>query len=77
MLRLFQKIILKISVIAAILHYGQATFAQRYNFKNYDIEDGLVQSQAQRIFQDSVHNLWISTFRGLSRLQTFKGLLRK
>ena len=67
MLRLFQKIIFKICVFAAVFQCGQVSFAQRYNFKNYDIEDGLVQSQAQRIFQDREHNLWISTFGGLSR----------
>lgn len=67
MFRLFHKYILKVYLVAAILHCGQAAFAQRYNFKNYDIEDGLIQSQAQRIFQDKEHNLWISTFGGLSR----------
>ncbi len=44
-----------------------STAAQRYNFKNYDIEDGLIQSQVQRIYQDREHNLWISTFGGISR----------
>lgn len=50
-----------------VLFFGRETFAQRYNFKNYDIEDGLIQSQAQRIYQDREHNLWISTFGGVSR----------
>jgi ligand-binding sensor domain-containing protein/signal transduction histidine kinase len=49
-----------------LLNAGGAA-AQRYNFKNYDIEDGLIQSQAQRIYQDREHNLWISTFGGVSR----------
>ncbi|MES3017938.1 MAG: two-component regulator propeller domain-containing protein [Bacteroidota bacterium] len=54
-------------VVVSLLVVGHQSYAQRYNFKNYDIEDGLIQSQAQRIFQDSEHNLWISTFGGISR----------
>lgn len=40
--------------------------AQRYNFRQYDIEDGLTQSQVTAITQDSKRQLWISTLGGLS-----------
>lgn len=45
--------------------------AQRYNFKNYTVEDGLAQSQINDINQDSQGYLWIGTESGLSR---FDGL---
>ncbi|MEJ2901294.1 two-component regulator propeller domain-containing protein [Pedobacter panaciterrae] len=41
-------------------------FSQRYNFEQYDIEDGLTQSQVTAITQDSKRRLWISTLGGLS-----------
>lgn len=41
-------------------------FAQRYNFKQYDIEDGLIQSQITAITQDKQKRLWIATLGGLS-----------
>jgi len=41
-------------------------FAQRYSFEQYDIEDGLVQSQITAITQDKQNRLWIATLGGLS-----------
>ena len=41
-------------------------FSQRYNFEQYDIEDGLTQSQVTAITQDNKRRLWISTLGGLS-----------
>nr|WP_121273308.1 sensor histidine kinase [Pedobacter schmidteae] len=41
-------------------------FAQRYNFQQYDIEDGLVQSQVTAIAQDQQNRLWIASLGGLS-----------
>lgn len=41
--------------------------AQRYHFHNLSVEDGLVQSQATCLAQDSIGNLWIGTVGGLSR----------
>lgn len=40
--------------------------AQRYNFEQYDIEDGLTQSQVTSISQDGKHRLWITTLGGIS-----------
>ncbi len=54
-------------IVFFLLLIAGRSVAQRYNFKNYDIEDGLIQSQVQRIYQDREHNLWISTFGGISR----------
>lgn len=40
--------------------------AQRYHFEQLDIEDGLAQSQATAITQDSKRRLWIATLGGVS-----------
>lgn len=40
--------------------------AQRYNFEQYDIEDGLSQSQVTSIVQDSKRRLWVTTLGGIS-----------
>ncbi len=42
-------------------------FGQRYNFEQYDIQHGLVQSQITAITQDKQNRLWIATLGGLSR----------
>jgi PAS domain S-box-containing protein len=39
-------------------------FAQHYNFKNLSVDQGLGQSQAKSIFQDSKGFLWIGTYGG-------------
>ncbi|UKN00167.1 histidine kinase [Paracrocinitomix mangrovi] len=48
-----------------------ASYGQKYNFKNYNVEDGLAQSQINDINQDYLGYLWIGTESGLSR---FNGL---
>ena len=40
---------------------------QKYSFTNYNIEDGLLQSQVTRILQDNTHHLVITTFLGMDR----------
>lgn len=47
------------------------SYAQKYNFKNYTVEDGLAQSQVNDINQDAKGYLWIGTESGLSK---FNGL---
>jgi ligand-binding sensor domain-containing protein len=42
-------------------------FTQQYNFINYSIEDGLVQSQIQAISQDNDGYIWVGTLGGLSK----------
>jgi signal transduction histidine kinase/ligand-binding sensor domain-containing protein len=41
--------------------------AQKYNFVNFTVEDGLIQSQAMHIVQDKSHYLWIGTEGGLCK----------
>jgi len=41
--------------------------AQRYNFTNFGVEDGLVQSQPLDIVQDKYGSLWVATLGGISR----------
>lgn len=42
------------------------SFGQRYNFDQYDIKDGLIQSQVTAFAQDKQNRLWIATLGGLS-----------
>jgi ligand-binding sensor domain-containing protein len=42
-------------------------YSQKYNFKNYTVEDGLAQSQINDINQDNKGYLWVGTESGLSR----------
>jgi ligand-binding sensor domain-containing protein/signal transduction histidine kinase len=44
--------------------WGQVGYAQKYIFTHYDIEDGLVQSQVNRLAEDKDHRLWIGTLGG-------------
>jgi signal transduction histidine kinase/ligand-binding sensor domain-containing protein len=40
---------------------------QKYNFVNFTVEDGLIQSQAMHIVQDKNRYLWIATEGGISK----------
>ncbi len=40
------------------------SFAQRFNFRNYSLEEGLAQSQVYYVFQDSKGYLWCATSGG-------------
>lgn len=44
-----------------------SVFSQKYNFVNWTVEDGLVQSQSSFICQDQYRQLWIGTEGGISR----------
>ena len=44
--------------------------AQQYNFINYSIEDGLVQSQVRSICQDDDGYIWVGTLGGLSQFNS-------
>ncbi|UOE47053.1 histidine kinase [Mucilaginibacter sp. SMC90] len=49
-----------------VLFTGRA-YAQKYIFAHYDIEDGLIQSQINKLSMDTDHRLWIGTFGGACR----------
>ncbi|MCX2454045.1 triple tyrosine motif-containing protein [Pedobacter sp. PLR] len=53
-------------LVLSLFLYSVSGFAQRYNFRQYDIENGLTQSQVTAITQDSKRRLWISTLGGLN-----------
>ena len=50
----------------------QNSYAQKYAFFKYNVQDGLVQSQVNSFCQDSNHYLWIATNGGLSRFDGVK-----
>lgn len=61
-----RKILFSLFFICSLSSVGQ-----KYNFKNYTVEQGLAQSQINDICQDNLGYLWIATESGLSR---FDGL---
>jgi ligand-binding sensor domain-containing protein/serine phosphatase RsbU (regulator of sigma subunit) len=58
-LKLFKKYILSL-----YLAFNGFCIAQTYNFKNYNTEDGLPQSQVLSVFQDSKGYIWFGTNSG-------------
>ena len=53
-------------LLLILLVFCFKTNAQRYNFEQYDIEDGLSQSQVTSIIQDGRRQLWVTTLGGIS-----------
>ena len=41
--------------------------AQKFHFQNYNVQQGLIQSQVSAITQDTFDNLWFCTLGGISR----------
>src|SRR5450755_5137074 len=41
--------------------------AQKFHFQNYNVQQGLIQSQVLTITQDNFDNLWFGTLGGISR----------
>ncbi|MCD6017008.1 MAG: Response regulator containing a CheY-like receiver domain and a domain protein [Bacteroidetes bacterium] len=54
----------KKNIVFFFLLFGSPLFAQTYNFKNYNTEQGLPQSQVLSIFQDHSGNMWFGTNSG-------------
>lgn len=56
--------------------FSLTVFSQQYNFVNYTVEDGLVQSQVRDICQDTNGYIWLSTLGGVSKFDgtSFKNL---
>ena len=59
-----KKILSRIFICIFFFVMPIASSGQQYHFKNYNIEDGLAQSQVRSIFQDSKGFLWIGTLGG-------------
>jgi ligand-binding sensor domain-containing protein/signal transduction histidine kinase len=57
----------KTASILFFLLSASFSFSQKFNFVNWTVEDGLIQSQASYICQDKYRQLWISTEGGISR----------
>ncbi len=64
----------KMSIHTCVLHavlvlllFSTSSLAQRYPFFNLNVENGLIQSQANCLAQDKSGNLWIGTIGGVSR----------
>lgn len=55
------------TVIILLVCLSAALYSQKYNFVNWTVEDGLIQSQASAICQDNFRQLWIGTAGGMSR----------
>ncbi|MCW3103285.1 MAG: hypothetical protein JWO09_1725 [Bacteroidetes bacterium] len=57
--------LLKIFIAAAVLLTAQlSVFAQTYDFRNFNVEDGLAQSQVLSMCQDRYGNIWFGTNSG-------------
>lgn len=50
-----------------VLFLSIKSIGQKYNFVNWTVEDGLIQSQAGFICQDKYRQLWIATEGGISK----------
>ncbi|MCW3076897.1 MAG: putative signal transduction histidine kinase [Bacteroidetes bacterium] len=57
----------KFYILIITLFLGVRSFGQKYNFVNFTVEDGLIQSQAMHIVQDNNRYLWIATEGGLCK----------
>jgi ligand-binding sensor domain-containing protein/serine phosphatase RsbU (regulator of sigma subunit) len=51
-------------LVGLCISLSTVVFSQTYNFKNYNTEDGLPQSQVLSIFQDSKGYIWFGTNSG-------------
>lgn len=61
-----------LALIITFCCYASFFFAQQYNFTNYSVEQGLLQSQVNTIYEDSKGYLWVGTNGGVSRFDGLK-----
>lgn len=54
------------TMVMILFNYA-TSFAQKYTFSHYDIEDGLIESQVNNLALDHEHRLWVATFGGACR----------
>jgi ligand-binding sensor domain-containing protein/signal transduction histidine kinase len=53
-------------VFIAIFLYPKLLWGQNYNFTNFNLKEGLPQSQVSVIYQAKDHTLWLGSFGGVS-----------
>jgi signal transduction histidine kinase/ligand-binding sensor domain-containing protein len=53
--------------VPALLLFPACLSAQKFHFQNYNVQQGLIQSQVLAITQDHFDNLWFCTLGGISR----------
>ncbi|MDZ7636170.1 MAG: hypothetical protein U5L72_17710 [Bacteroidales bacterium] len=73
------RIVSFVLLMLAALSASLTSPAQTYPFREYNIDDGLPQSETMAFFQDSRGYIWVSTRNGLARFDghTFIPYLRK
>src|ERR1700680_2276865 len=54
-------------VFYACFFFPGSLSAQKFHFQNYNVQQGLIQSQVYAITQDHYDNLWFCTLGGISR----------
>lgn len=64
---IFLKLSTFLCIAGALLLASRQCHAQKYTFSHYDIEDGLIQSQVNKLSQDNAHRLWLATLGGACR----------
>ncbi|MEO6632044.1 MAG: two-component regulator propeller domain-containing protein, partial [Mucilaginibacter sp.] len=71
---------LRLIILLFFLLVGRPWYAacQKYNFTQYDIEDGLTQSQVSLVTQDNSHHLVVATKLGIGRFdgKTFASITK-
>src|SRR5258706_5175476 len=55
------------SLLYSIFFFPGFLCAQKFHFQNYNVQQGLIQSQVLAITQDHFDNLWFCTLGGVSR----------
>lgn len=58
---------IKLYLCLLFIFINATLFSQEYGYKHYTVQDGLVQSQVWKIFQDSKGLIWVGTKGGASR----------
>lgn len=55
------------SLVLFLFFLGSQLFSQQYNFINYSVENGLIQSQVNSLCQDDKGYIWVGTLGGVSK----------
>ena len=51
-------------LLTVILSFSSVCFSQKYNFRNFSVNDGLTQSEIYSICEDKRGNLWYGSLGG-------------